>query len=112
MNLVAEARADAICVRVGEPRIDAAVAIQFKDRMREITRAPSARVVLDLSEVGFLDSSGLGALVSVMKFLAPERRLELAALTPAVQRVLRLTRMDTVFRIHAAVAEAGLDPAG
>jgi anti-sigma B factor antagonist len=53
--------------------------------------------------VEFLDSSGLGAVIAVMKMLGPERRLELAALGPAVERVVRLTRMDTVFTIHAAV---------
>jgi anti-sigma B factor antagonist len=61
--------------------------------------------------VHFLDSSGLGAVVGVMKLLAPERRLELAGLTPTVAKVFRLTRMDSVFTIHPALAE-GLPNAG
>lgn len=100
MNLYAEAGAGALNVLVGEERIDAAVAIQFKDRMREIALQPSERVVLDLSQVTFVDSSGLGAIVAVMKMLAPARRLELAGLTPNVAKVFRLTRMDSVFTIH------------
>jgi anti-sigma B factor antagonist len=86
-------------VRVADARIDAAVAIQFKDAMRELTGSAQDRVVLDLGAVTFIDSSGLGAIVSVLKFLAPVRRLELAALTPNVERVFRLTRMNEVFRI-------------
>lgn len=74
--------------------------------MREVTVQPAPRVVLDMSRVGFLDSSGLGALVAVMKFLAPARRLELACLQPNVEKVLKLTRMDTVFHIHETVAQA------
>lgn len=101
MNLYAEARAGALHVQVGEDRIDAAVAIRFKDKMREIALQPADRVVLDLSRVVFVDSSGLGAIVAVMKALAP-RRLELAGLTPNVAKVFRLTRMDSVFTIHAA----------
>lgn len=100
MDLIAEAAEDALVVRVNEDRIDAAVAIQFKDRMRELTAACDGRVILDLSRVGFVDSSGLGAIVSVMKFLAPARRLELAALSPHVGKVFHLTRMDSVFAIH------------
>ncbi|HMQ58565.1 MAG TPA: STAS domain-containing protein, partial [Rhizobiaceae bacterium] len=67
---------------------------------------PADRVVLDLSLVEFLDSSGLGAVVAVMKSLSPEKRLELAALTPNVARVFRLTRMDGVFRIHETLDSA------
>lgn len=99
-----------VILAVGD-RIDAAGAIQFKERMREIIAEPSARVVLDMSTVGFLDSSGLGAVVSVMKALGPVRRLELSGLTPTVEKVFRLTRMDSVFIIHKALPE-GLRNAG
>jgi anti-sigma B factor antagonist len=100
MQLDSEVREGVLIVHVRDARIDAAVAIQFKDRMREIADAPVARVILDLSKVSFLDSSGLGAVVAVMKLLAPDRTLELASLRPTVEKVFRLTRMDTVFAIH------------
>ncbi len=87
-------------VHVHATRIDAAIAIRFKESMRELTATGPDRVVLDLSEVEFLDSSGLGAVVAAMKLLGPQRRLELAGLTPSVERVFRLTRMDSVFTIH------------
>lgn len=106
MELLAEPRDGTLIVRAMEPRIDAAVAIQFKDRMREILQTPASRIILDLSLVGFLDSSGLGAVVAVMKMLGPDRRLDLAGLTPTVEKVFRLTRMDTVFTIHAEVPDA------
>ena len=43
--------------------------------------------------------AGLGAIVAAMKHLAPQRALVLAGLTPAVEKVFTLTRMDTVFGI-------------
>lgn len=61
---------------------------------------PSDRAILDLSGVAFLDSSGLGAVVAVMKMMAPDRPLELSGLTPTVDKVFRLTRMDSVFTIR------------
>lgn len=104
MDIVCDHIDGALVARVLDTRIDAAVAIRFKDRMREVLAdpAPVARVVLDLSRVDFLDSSGLGAVVAVMKMTAPARRLELAGLTPTVEKVFRLTRMDRIFVIHAA----------
>ncbi len=106
MKLESERRGEIIVIRATGDRIDAAGAIQFKERMREIIEEPSERVVLDMSNVGFLDSSGLGAVVSVMKALGPIRRLELSGLTATVEKVFRLTRMDSVFIIHKALPES------
>jgi anti-sigma B factor antagonist len=100
MNLTSNLHDDVLVIQVMEDRIDAACAIQFKDRMREVTQTASKRAVLDLSRVAFLDSSGLGAVVAVLKALGPQRKLELAGLTPTVQKVFRLTRMEQVFTIH------------
>lgn len=106
MELQAEEQNGVLVVTVLGDRIDAAGAIQFKDTMREVTATPHNRVVMDLSNVAFLDSSGLGAVVATMKAIGKERKLELAALTPAVSKVFRLTRMDSVFTVHDAVADA------
>jgi len=106
MNLTAKLQGDLLIVSAQIDRIDAAGAIEFKETMRDLTQQPSARVVLDLSLVGFLDSSGLGAVVAVMKMLAPDRKLELAGLTPTVAKVFRLTRMDSIFTIHPTLADS------
>lgn len=111
MELVAQERPGLLVVTVAAERIDAAAAIQFKDRMRELVQGAPPRVVLDMSRVAFLDSSGLGAVVAVMKLMGPGRSLELAGLTPTVEKVFRLTRMDSVFSIHPAVPD-GLHHAG
>ena len=111
MDISAEQIGGQLVARVRDDRIDAASAIRFKDRMREIGQLPGDPVILDLSRVGFLDSSGLGAVVEVMKMLGPDRRLELAGLTPNVLKVFRLTRMDSVFILHEVVP-AGMRNAG
>jgi anti-sigma B factor antagonist len=99
-------------VTVEDTRIDAAVAIQFKDAMRAETEEGPDRVILDLSTVEFIDSSGLGAIVASMKQLGRERRLDLAGLTLAVDKVFRLTRMDTVFNLYPTLDDAlNSDPA-
>ncbi len=112
MELHAQESGGILVIRALQDRIDAAGAIRFKDMMRDLTRNSAApRVVLDMSKVAFLDSSGLGAVVAVLKALQPDRTLELSALTPTVQKVFRLTRMDSIFTIHDAVPD-GLRHAG
>lgn len=106
MQLSATNTAKIISVQVMEDRIDAASAIQFKERMRDIIQHSAPRVVLDLAKVQFLDSSGLGAIVAVKKLLGGDRSFELAGLTPTVEKVFRLTRMDTVFTIHPSLEDA------
>lgn len=96
----------ALIATVEADRIDSAVAVQFKDKMREVAENNLVRVVLDLSNVNFLDSSGLGAVVAAMKQLGSERILEIAGLTGAVEKVFKLTRMDTVFIVHPNVGAA------
>lgn len=106
MNLSSNAENGTLVVTVNETRIDAAVAIQFKDKMREETEEAGTRVVLNLSQVDFIDSSGLGAIVAAMKQLGSDRRMDLSCLNENVDRVFRLTRMDTVFSIHETLGDA------
>lgn len=107
MNLTTDRTGDVLVIHVGEDRVDASVAIRFKDAVRALVQGNPARVVMDMSRVGFLDSSGLGAIVSVMKGLPQGSRLELAAVTPNVDRVMRLTRMDTVIPVHREMPDLG-----
>ena len=100
MNLDKIQDGDVCIITVNEARIDAAVAIQFKDGIRELFHDGPDRIVVDLQQVGFIDSSGLGAIVAAMKQQGEDRKLELASLTPAVEKVFRMTRMDTIFKIH------------
>lgn len=106
MNLTSRDENGWLVVQVAESRIDAACAIHFKETMRRITDAGAGPVILDLGAVDFVDSSGLGAVVAVMKHLGHARPLHLAGLMPNVDRVFRLTRMDSIFPIHADLTDA------
>lgn len=105
-------KGDILKITVQASRIDAACAIRFKDTMRELCADSPPRVLLDLHNVDFLDSSGLGAVVAARKYLGGSSQLELAGLAPKVSKVFRLTRMDSVFTIHpSADAVLGADAA-
>jgi anti-sigma B factor antagonist len=65
------------------------------------------RIVVDLSSTEFIDSSGLGALVSGLKSARQAGGdLRIARPTPQVEMVLSLTNLDRVLRSHERVEEA------
>ncbi|PWJ14495.1 STAS domain-containing protein [Jannaschia seohaensis] len=100
MEISSEMHGEILALKIKESRLDAAAALSFKEKMRTATASHGGRVVIDMRRVDFLDSSGLGALVAGMKMLDGGRRLELARCGPIVEKVLRLTRMDSVFVLH------------
>lgn len=108
MKLRADLRDDVLAVRVEDERLDAAVATPFKDEMRRVMDLGGGTVMLDLGRVDFMDSSGLGALIAVLKSMQGKRPLVLTGLQPNVQRVLKLTHMDSVFTIQPPLPGAGL----
>lgn len=99
--IVNDADAELI-VTIQDARIDAAIATRFKDRLRAIVLRGRKPVRLDMRRVDFMDSSGLGAMIAVRKALPESLPLVLEGLTPNVERVFRLTRMDNVFDIRPA----------
>ena len=87
-------------VTVEESRIDAAIATAFKDKLREIVLQGRKPVWMKMQCVDFMDSSGLGAMIAVRKALPANLPIVLEGMTANVERVFRLTRMDTVFDIR------------
>ncbi|TVR95733.1 MAG: anti-sigma factor antagonist [Rhodospirillales bacterium] len=69
--------------------------------------AHGGAVVVDLSKVGYIDSSGIASLVEALqKARQGGSRLVLAAVSDAAMRVLQLARLDRVFVIHPSLEAA------
>jgi anti-sigma B factor antagonist len=93
-------------VAVISPRLDASVAPQFKTEMTDIVNGGAKNLVLDMSSVKMIDSSGLGTLVTILKLLGGQGSIVIRGATPSVLGLFKLTRMDRVFTIEAAAAAA------
>lgn len=98
---VGDSRGGVHPVYVTTKRIDASNARLFRQEIAELVQGGASLLVLDLSGVEFVDSSGLGALVGVLKLIGSRGDLALASLRPSVEKMLKLTRMDRVFQIFA-----------
>ena len=69
MQFIVEDAESHLNITVTEPRIDAAIATLFKDKLREIVVKNRKPVHMDMAAVDFMDSSGLGAMIAVRKSL-------------------------------------------
>jgi anti-sigma B factor antagonist len=68
-------------------------------------------LIVDLSGVSFLDSSGLGVLVTAHKRArAAGGMLRLASCQPAVATIFQITALDRAFSIHPSVEDAVAAP--
>jgi anti-sigma B factor antagonist len=91
---------------VEESRVAADVSRGLKESLTAAFNSGEKLIVLDLSAVTFIDSSGLSALVSVLKTVTAGGDLVLCGVSGAVGTMFKLTRMDKVFRIFGTVEEA------
>ena len=108
MNLSTENVGEVTVVVLGIDILDAGNAKEFKAGMSPILEK-SSRVVLDLSQVNFLDSSGCGALLSCLRQVnTAGGDLKLFGVTKPVRTLFELIRMHRIVEMHeskeAAVA--------
>ncbi len=86
-------------LKVLPARFDASVAPKIRDELVGLARQGIVKVVLDLHGVQFVDSSGLGAMVSGFKALGGKGEIVLCGVEEGVRNMLKLTRMDRVFTV-------------
>jgi anti-sigma B factor antagonist len=100
---------DHVVVVRPQGRLNMVAAPGLKAAIGELIQAGSSRVVVDLSEVAFIDSSGLGALIAGLKTARQARGdLRIVGVADQVAAVLRLTNLDRVLRSHDTI-EAAVD---
>jgi len=93
-------------IRPDEKHIDGYMAVDFKSKLNEIIQNGGEKIVIDLSSLEFIDSSGLGAMVSVFKKKGMSGKVKLCGVKNGVRSILELTRLDKVFPIYHSVKEA------
>jgi anti-sigma B factor antagonist len=86
--------------------IDVETARTLRAHIVDRFSAPATQVIIDLSGVDFMDSSGLGALVSGWQLTRDEGDFRIAGANPVVQRVLSITGMEEVFALYPTVEDA------
>ncbi len=80
---------------------------EFKQLVLDQVEQGARRVLIDFTDTGYIDSSGLGALVSLGKRIREHGgELRLAGLNEDLRTLFELTRLDTLFRLHDSSDDA------
>lgn len=82
-------------------RLDAVVAPELKNLVQSLVAEGKNRILLDFEKVSFMDSSGLGAVVSGLKAVGDEGEFVVCGLSGVVLDLFKLTHMDRVFDIRS-----------
>jgi anti-sigma B factor antagonist len=86
--------------------MDARCASEFGRELAELIAQGQQRIVLDVSDVDFIDSSALGAIVSNFKTLRGTGDFVIAGARAPVLSLFRVTRMDRVIRMFSTPSDA------
>lgn len=80
---------------------------EFKNFIYDNSSAPGSKLVIDMSNIKYMDSSFIGALVAGLKhILAKSGEMALVNIQDDVLALFELTRLDKVFKIFDTVEEA------
>ncbi len=107
MELNQTTQADGVLVvECREENLDASNVRDFRESMQAIMKNQT-KVVLDMSQMKFVDSSGLGALISCLRDANSRKGdFRLCSMSTSVRALFELMRMHRVFSIHDSVAAA------
>lgn len=104
--IVTEASETAAIVSFPVDNLDAGNVKAFRDAIQEVTGSREI-VLLDMSPLNFVDSSGLGALLSCLRTMnAKNGQLRLFGMTKPVKALFELVRMHRIFTIYNSREEA------
>ncbi|KAF2956160.1 STAS domain-containing protein [Marinitoga sp. 38H-ov] len=87
--------------------IDAYHSATFKQKSKEkLSSADYSKYVIDMSYVSYIDSAGLGAVVSLLKEARNlKKELILVGLQPQVRKIFEMTKLDKIVKIVDTIEE-------
>lgn len=86
-------------------RLDAAIAPDLKRECASIIDGGTSRIMLNLDGVQFMDSSGLGAVISSFKLTGQKGEFVICNMNETVREIFTLTHMDRLFEIYPSADE-------
>lgn len=104
--VIEERRIDGVIVVAVSGTVDAITAPQLTEAIAAAASAAPAAIVVDLGDVDFLASSGMGVLVAAHADLTPSVRLVIVADGPVTGRPLKLIGIADIVGVFAELGEA------
>lgn len=106
LDIVTE-QTDGICVMSLTGEVDVYTAPRLKETLIDQIESGCARIIVDLENISFIDSSGLGVLVGGLRRAKEhDGAIRLVCTRDNVLKIFRITGLDKVFPIFSDAAEA------
>ncbi len=87
--------------------VDLNVSPLLRKHLKELTGSKKPKIVVNLADVPYIDSSGVATLVECLQGVSRYGgKLHLAAMVQQTRSVFEISRLDTVFSIHGTLQEA------
>jgi anti-sigma B factor antagonist len=97
---------DVTVVEATAHRIDMETSATFKQTLEKLIGDGARKLVLNMHQVAFIDSAGLGAIMSVFKQLNGNGALHVCGLHPRIRTLFDITRLTRVIGLHDNEADA------
>ncbi|MBN1466070.1 STAS domain-containing protein [candidate division KSB1 bacterium] len=110
MDIQQRAQDDIIILQLSGNIISGPDASKVNDKLHELSEKGDTRIVADLSKVSWMNSSGLGILISALTTLRNAGgELKVAAATEKIRNLLTITKLTNVIKLYDTVDEAIAD---
>ncbi len=87
-------------------RFNALITEPVKEELKSVFKSPGSNLILSLDGIKFIDSSGFGVFLSVMKTAASnDGKIKLCNVSKEVMELFKLLQLHNVFEIHGTVEE-------
>jgi anti-sigma B factor antagonist len=106
MNVVVETLPKGTLLAV-EGQVDMHTSPELRAKLRDCLEKKANPIVVDLTKVGFIDSSGLATLIEALQAVGKYGgRLRLCGLAPAVKNLFKLSNLISIFDIRESREDA------
>jgi anti-sigma B factor antagonist len=79
----------------------------FSSALENVLKNENTNVIIDFTKIDYIDSTGIGELVGYLgKFSTQNRKLVLVNPSDRIQKLLKLAKLDSVFKIYGSEDEA------
>lgn len=107
MKIIKEQQNDIFIMHLDGDVMGGPEAVQINDEINQMIDEGSLKAVIDLANVGRMNSSGLGILINALStYKHNGGNLKLAGITPSLQNIMKITRLDNIFESYDTVAAA------
>ena len=107
MNFSKTSKGSSLIITIKEENLDIGNSVEFREGLSKQVEEGKDNIILDMSNVNYIDSSGLGVLITFLKFNKDaDRSLRLANCKTKVRDTMKSTKLDSEIPVFDSIDDA------